>query len=236
MLRTYSRAFRTVEVDATFYGLPPEQAVTSWRDGVPNGFVFALKVPQQITHEGRFSNRDGLLRQFLDRASLLDHKLGPLLLQMAAGFKPTEESRAVLRDFLNSLPGDFRWALEFRRAEWLTPDVLDLLRSRNVAVALVESRWIRRAAMLDLALEPTADFAYLRWTGSAGAKTGGRTSWANRSQVLSVWAVAVQEMLGMVGTVFGYFGKRFTGSGPHSMTDFQHMICEKTGEPQTLRC
>ena len=38
------------------------------------------------------------------------------------------------------------------------PDVLDLLRSRNVALALTEGRWIKRAVVLDQALEPTANF------------------------------------------------------------------------------
>ena len=47
----YSRHFRTVEVDATFYRIPPASTVEGWYAKTPPGFLFAAKVPQVITHE-----------------------------------------------------------------------------------------------------------------------------------------------------------------------------------------
>lgn len=47
----YAERFPVVEVDSTFYRSPSKSMVQGWRDKTPDGFAFALKVPQTITHE-----------------------------------------------------------------------------------------------------------------------------------------------------------------------------------------
>src|SRR5215212_79876 len=51
MLSLYAQAFATVEVDSTFYAIPPPNTVRGWAARSPDGFVFSLKLPQEITHE-----------------------------------------------------------------------------------------------------------------------------------------------------------------------------------------
>ena len=50
-LETYANTFRTVEIDSTFYRIPPRSMVNGWRDRTPDGFVFAAKIPRVITHQ-----------------------------------------------------------------------------------------------------------------------------------------------------------------------------------------
>ena len=50
-LRVYARAFDTVEVDSTFYAIPAPRTLRDWAERVPDDFQFALKLPQEITHE-----------------------------------------------------------------------------------------------------------------------------------------------------------------------------------------
>lgn len=50
MLRFYAQQFRSVEVNNTFYRMPSESVVEQWSAQVPDGFQFALKLNQQITH------------------------------------------------------------------------------------------------------------------------------------------------------------------------------------------
>jgi len=50
MLRFYSGRLSTVEINNTFYRMPKESMLTSWAEQVPGDFVFALKMPQVITH------------------------------------------------------------------------------------------------------------------------------------------------------------------------------------------
>ena len=65
-LTTYSRAFDTVEVDSTFYAIPPQKTVLGWASRVGEGFEFALKLPQEITHELRLRRAGDLCKQFFD--------------------------------------------------------------------------------------------------------------------------------------------------------------------------
>src|SRR5918912_3493130 len=57
MLDIYARAFDTVEVDSTFYAAPQDSTYDAWAKRTPDGFTFALKLPQKITHEASLRGR-----------------------------------------------------------------------------------------------------------------------------------------------------------------------------------
>src|ERR1035438_2637366 len=80
-------------------------------------------------------------------------RLGPILFQLPPAIKCDV---ALLRSFLELLPGDLRYAFEFRHASWLVEEVYDVLRQRNVALCLAESE------KLDVPRVITADFVYYR--------------------------------------------------------------------------
>src|SRR5258708_6061690 len=50
-LSYYAQHFDTVEIDSTFYATPNVSVVRSWNAKTPEGFLFAAKVPQEITHK-----------------------------------------------------------------------------------------------------------------------------------------------------------------------------------------
>ena len=154
-LTTYARAFDTVEVDSTFYAVPAAKTVRGWHDRTPDRFVFALKLPQEITHELRFVGALDVAQRFCDVARELGPKLGPVLIQCGPDFAPSE--RDALEEFLFTLPGDIQFAIEFRQKGWMNEETHALLTARNVALALVDARWIPRAWMLKLAERPTVD-------------------------------------------------------------------------------
>ena len=56
MLHAYSAHFGTVEINNTFYRMPTETILSGWADQVPDGFLFAFKAPQVITHIKRLKN------------------------------------------------------------------------------------------------------------------------------------------------------------------------------------
>src|SRR5262245_30670520 len=80
-LETYASTFRTVEIDSTFYRIPPRSMVTGWRDRTPRGFVFAAKIPRVITHQKVLSDCQKQLSSFLQVMGTLVDKLGPLFVQ-----------------------------------------------------------------------------------------------------------------------------------------------------------
>jgi len=50
-LSFYAEHFPAVEVDSTFYACPSVQTVRNWAARTPEGFTFAVKIPQAISHE-----------------------------------------------------------------------------------------------------------------------------------------------------------------------------------------
>ena len=71
-LRHYASQFQTVEIDSTFYGTPAASTVTSWNEKTPRDFIFAVKVPQVITHEKGSSSRLNLIiEKYFNYAALI---------------------------------------------------------------------------------------------------------------------------------------------------------------------
>ncbi len=235
MLGIYGRAFSTVEVESSAYGLPSDPAVQSWCRDTPPGFKFALRVPQAITHERRLTDTDTLVRRFLDRVSPLEDRLGPILIQLSPAFRPTGGNQTVLEKFLRALPRGFRWAVEFRHPGWTTPAVAELLRWQNVATALVDGRWIRREQMMELAIEPTADFAYVRWLGTGKRLVDFSFAQLDRDREIELWAETVRTLAGRVNRIYGYFSNHFQGHAPHSARAFQRLVGQEPVSPEALR-
>lgn len=206
-LSRYAADFPTVEVPDTFAGVPPKSLVEGWRDAVPNTFRFALKVPQQITHERRFVDCGRLLCRFLDRLAPLEDRLGPLLLTVSAAIRPNPDTLLIVRNLIQALPAGFKWVLECRRTDWITKAFLDLLRSGNVALALTDDRWIRRRLMLDLACQPTAEFGYVRWSAPRSSGVASLDKHGSFVKTLAMWSPALAELRERVTCVFGYFSR-----------------------------
>jgi uncharacterized protein YecE (DUF72 family) len=237
-LRTYARAFRTVEVDSTFYAIPPMHTVRGWAGRTPRDFVFALKLPQEITHERRFIDAESVLDLFADRARELGEKLGPILIQCGPDFSPIE--REALERFLPHLPRDIRFAIEFRQQGWITADTLQLLREHRVALALTDGRWIPQRWVLRLCEQPTTDFAYLRWMGPDRSITDYSHLQVDRSAELDAWAAMIPVLQRQVRTVYGFVNNHFAGHSPASVRMLQARLGlpvvspESIGEQQTL--
>lgn len=231
-LTVYARAFDTVEVDSTFYATPPARTVKGWGERVPAGFRFALKLPQEITHENRLRNSGDLLALFADRARLLGDKLGPILIQLGPDFAPAE--LPALASFLPTLPRDLDFAIEFRQRGWIHDGLIALLAEHRVALALTDARWIPRKTMLALAVRPTADFAYVRWMGPNRDLVDYSRIQVDRSRELSAWAQVLPSLAARVRTVYGYVNNHFAGHSPASLRELQQRLGMPTVAPEDL--
>src|SRR5579883_121295 len=63
-LSYYATQFPAVEVDATFYRIPALSTVKGWYTKTPTDFLFALKAPQEITHEKVLVDTEPVLKEF----------------------------------------------------------------------------------------------------------------------------------------------------------------------------
>ncbi len=164
----------TVEINYTFYRMPNAKTVAGWSAATPEGFTFALKAPQRITHFARLQNIDDPLRFFLETIRKLNAKLGAVLFQLPPNFK---KDVARLSDVLTQFPSDVRAACEFRHASWWSDDVYELLRSTNTALCIADTEEGTTPVVA------TADFGYLRLRDEGYAEDSLR-DWMTRVQAL----------------------------------------------------
>ena len=216
-LAYYSTQFGTVEVDSTFYRIPSSQAFLSWKEQTPEGFCFSLKFPQIITHIKKLQDCQNETDTFLNRASLLGQRLGPLLLQFPPSFDVTEF--AELESYLQMLPSAYSYAVEVRNKSWLTNEFYRLLKQCNVALAWADSPHLPQLS------EKTAGFLYIRWEGNRKAVEGtqGKIE-IDRKADLAAWAQKIKFYLDGGTEVFGYFGKYFSGYPPSDISQLEGFL------------
>ena len=155
MLSFYGTQFSTVEINHSFYRMPTETTLLNWAKSVPEGFRFALKANQQITHIKRLRDCEQIMKRFLEVASVLqdgDH-LGPILVQLPPTFK---FDKPLLVEFLALRPPAFLFAFEVRHPSWYSEETYELLRQHQTALCLAETEKETPLEVL------TADFTYVR--------------------------------------------------------------------------
>jgi uncharacterized protein YecE (DUF72 family) len=231
-LSVYARAFDTVEVDSTFYAIPPSKTVRGWAQRTPDDFAFALKMPQEITHERRLRDADDIAELFFDRARELDDKLGPILIQLGPDFGPTE--LPAVAQFLPKLPRDIRFAIEFRQRAWINEGVLALLAEHGVALALTDARWIPRKQMMALANRPTSDFVYVRFMGADRSIIDYSRVQLDRSRELEAWVGVLWPYSEAGREVYIYINNHFAGHSPASARELQRLLGQTVVEPEKL--
>jgi uncharacterized protein YecE (DUF72 family) len=136
MLGFYSSKFPTVEINNTFYRLPKEGVLQGWAAQVPEPFTFAIKASQRITHHARLKPECASAVEFLlKNTSSLGERLGPILFQLPPNLKKDFDR---LRVFLDTLPGDRRYTIEFRHESWFDDDVFGALRERDIPLCIID--------------------------------------------------------------------------------------------------
>jgi uncharacterized protein YecE (DUF72 family) len=232
-LSVYQRAFDTVEVDSTFYAIPPVKTVRSWAQRTGPDFQFALKLPQEITHERRLRDVTDVAALFFDTARELGDKLGPVLVQLGPDFAPAE--LPALARFLPSLPRDIRFAIEFRHRGWIHDGVLALLSEHNVSLALTDARWIPRKQMMSLAERPTADFVYIRWMGPDRNIVDYSRIQVDRTREVELWShTVIAPLVERNRDVYGYVNNHFAGHSPSTARDLQRLVQQSPVDPEQL--
>jgi uncharacterized protein YecE (DUF72 family) len=208
--------------------------VDGWHKRTPSRFTFALKLPQQITHEfGLRKGSSDLLAEFCDHARLLHDKLAAVLIQLPPQFEAVPENLRALENFLPRLPRDMPFTIEFRHASWITDETLNLLAAHRVPVALVEGQWIARRTLFRTVEHVAADFAYIRFMG---ARDLTRFDVIQRPQDdnLQLWSEAIKRLCARSTRVFAYFSNYYEGHAPTSANKLKRLLNQPVIPPADL--
>ena len=217
LLRAYTRVFRTVEIDSTFYRYPTKGMVMGWTRYSPDGFVFTAKLPKLITHEKKLGLAGDVradLERFMEimEPLSLGGKLGCVLIQLPPSFnyKPIE-----LETFFKMLPSNVKFAVEFRNLSWMREETWSLLEKYTVAYAIVDE------PLLPPETHFTSSITYFRWHGR------GAEPWFDyrySTKELEPWIPKVKEAMEKVRTVYGYFNNHFHGYAVENCLQILEML------------
>ncbi len=206
MLAFYAERLATVEINYTFYRSPKPDILSGWSRQTPARFRFTLKAPKRITHDARLRDCAQSLQYFLETAGTLGPKLGMLLFQLPPFFK---KDLALLDAFLDLFPPDVRAAFEFRNASWLTGEVFERLKARNLTLCVADSE------KMSTPVEITADHGYFR------LRDEGYTP-----RDIERWARTIEEKTSRCRDVFVYFKHEEAGKGPQ----FARLLLDALGQ------
>lgn len=150
----YAARFDTVEVNNTFYRLPPAETFARWAEQTPDDFVVVVKASRYLSHIKRLKDPADPVDLLMERARPLGPKLGPVLVQLPPNF-------GVDCDRLDETLSAFdrhrvRVAVEFRHESWFDDSVYDVLEHHDAALCLTD-RLSKKGPVVT-----TADWTYLR--------------------------------------------------------------------------
>jgi uncharacterized protein YecE (DUF72 family) len=193
-LSFYAERFEVVEVNTSFYAVPPLEAVARWVERTHAGFVFDVKLHRLLSHH--VGEPDGLpagLREHADVdvrgrvvvtpplvealaeaqldacAPLVEAgRLGALLLQLSPSFAPGRHELDELLPLLDVLR-PHRVAVELRHRDWLAEErieaTLGFLEECRATFVGVDASGEGIARMPPLDAVTTRGLAYLRALG-----------------------------------------------------------------------
>jgi len=227
-LATYSKVFKTAEIDSAFYAYPPKGIVMGWIKYTKPDFTFTAKLPKQITHKDKLDPKLGAGRDLekfceLMQPLLLERKLGCLLAQLPPGLTCDLN---LLESFLSILPSQFQFAVEFRDESWLATETWKLLERYKVAYAIVDE------PKLSPEVEVTCDTAYIRWHGR------GERPWyyyLYSKEELKPWVTKVKEISAKAKITYGYFNNHYHGYAVKNCIEFAEMLGTITPEQKEAK-
>jgi uncharacterized protein YecE (DUF72 family) len=207
----YCNSFSTVEINATFYRRFQDSVYNKWKGQVGSSFKYVLKAPRIITHRKFLVDAADDIHSFERSASLLDDKLGLILLQLAPR---TKYDPGLLRETILSFNNPKRLAVEFRNKAWFTKEVYTLLKETGAVYCNADSP---KTSLNDWI---TSDIAYIRLHG--------RNKWYSYNyseKELNEIALLLKEFtLKGARTFYIFFNNDYEGYAPENALMLKEII------------
>lgn len=193
-LADYAKNFDSVEIDQWFWSLfpggiklPDIGTVKSYADSVPDDFLFTVKAPNSLTLTHFYARQpkkyttyagqknehfldNELLERFLERLTLMKEKLGPIMFQFEYLNKKKMPSKELffekLGEFIAKAPKGYRYAIETRNPNYLSPDFFKILEEYGLGYVYLEGYYMPHIGEVYEKFKPvTTDFCVIRLHG-----------------------------------------------------------------------
>lgn len=129
-LEAYTSYFPVVELDSSFYAIPPQRNIDKWLRETPESFQFVVKAYQGMTGHQRgenpFETKEEMLEAY--RKTFLPMKEAGKLAYVLCQFPPwfdCQQKHVQYLKWLREELRDFPAALEFRNDSWFNKEFYD---------------------------------------------------------------------------------------------------------------
>lgn len=161
----YSRYFSCIELNTSHYRIPTPEQTRKWRELTPDDFRFCAKIFQNISHSRLGLIDKPLLQEWFKFQEILGTQAGPSFLQLPPQFEYND--KALLFQFLQFWPTEFKLALEFRHPSWfeegkILPLLTQYLQSRKVGLVITDVAGRRDVLHSSI----SSDFTFIRFIGN----------------------------------------------------------------------
>ncbi len=227
MLSLYAGRFSAVEINATYYRIPPASTMESLDQRTPARFEFVLKAHQSMTHE-KFPPDSTTFEAFRACAAPLARsgKLRGVLLQFPWAFRPTLGARKRL-DLLSAELADVApLFVEFRHASWLTDRVFRYLEERGIGYCSVDEPAL--PGLVPPLARITGKVGYVRLHGRNEAnwwgKGGDRYDYDYSPEELKEWVAKIRELAEKSSKVYVFFNNCHAGQAARNALLMRDMM------------
>lgn len=179
-LSHYMEHFNTVEVNNTFYRLPEEKTLKSWKDTAPQKFRFSLKGSRYVTQMKKLHEVEESVGKFEQLARSMKSYLSCILWQLPPNLHRDDEK---LEYFCKLLKKPYTHVIEFRHKSWFTTEVYDILKKYKVVFCNLSSPDFAEDIVL------THKIGYLRLHGKGKKKY----DYTYSKKELSDWYEKIQK-------------------------------------------
>ncbi|MFL2060576.1 DUF72 domain-containing protein [Marinilactibacillus psychrotolerans] len=146
-LENYSSYFPVVELDTSFYAIPPQKNISSWIEKTPEAFQFIPKAYKAMTQHKEWIEEFSSVEQMFEifnktfEPMVVSNKVKAFLFQFPPYFDCTKQNVAYLRR-VRELMKDLPVAIEFRSQSWFTEQnkekTLDFLLQQHFINVIVD--------------------------------------------------------------------------------------------------
>jgi len=232
----YAQEFDVVEINATYYRLPPARIFQSMARRTPNGFGFWVKLPGGITHGE--DEPAPLLTAF--RASIRplieSGQYCGALAQFPPWFRPCPLSFAKLA--LIAELSENPLAVEFRRAEWQNEEVYRFCKSHNIINASIDLPALEGLPQPSDII--TGQAGYVRFHGRNkrawfDRKAGDRYDYDYSQSELQEWLPHLKRMSEQVSTMSLFFNNCHAGQAVRSARMLRDLLQGEFATPEAIK-
>lgn len=141
----YAAQFDAIELNTTFYNLPPMDRVKGWiyaATTVNPDFKFCPKIPESISHKGKLDAHFDELPYLFNVLDAFGPNLGMSFLQLHESFALSRFEEFL--GFIELWPRKYKLGIELRHTSWFKPGpiqerLFEIMRAREISLVITDT-------------------------------------------------------------------------------------------------